>query len=126
MPYESYVQLIQQLDDLVTVFEDHPDPATREQAVALLSGLDALHREGLSRLVGGLREAGVQSLLDRVTADPVVATLLGLYDLAELDLPEEARPDPAPRAAFVPLERLTARRKPRASRVDGQGRDRLP
>jgi hypothetical protein len=53
MPYETYMNLLRQLDDLVTTFEHHPDPTTQEQVAALLSGLDMLHREGLRRLVGG-------------------------------------------------------------------------
>lgn len=106
LSYETYLNLIRHLDDLVAAFEQHPDAATREQAGALLSGLDALHREGLTRLIGALREAGAGTLVDQAAADPVVATLLGLYDLGDLDLPAEASPP----AAFIPLDNL--RRKP--------------
>ncbi len=112
MPYETYLSLIRQLDDLVAVFEHHPDPATQEQVTALLSGLDLLHREGLGRLVGALRDAGADALLDQATADPVVKTLLGLYDLAELDIAEEAPAQPTP---FIPVEQLTVSRKPNAA-----------
>lgn len=109
--YESYLRLIRQLDELVALFENHPDPATREQAVALLSGLDMLHHEGLGRLVEALRLAGGGEPLDRaVQQDPVIKTLLGLYGLAKLDLPEEAEPERS--VTFVPLERLTMNGKP--------------
>ncbi|MBA4157367.1 MAG: Rieske 2Fe-2S domain-containing protein [Gemmatimonadetes bacterium] len=108
--HETYRNLIRQLDDLVAIFENHPDSATREQAVALLSGLDMLHHEALGRLVGVLRNHGGAEFLDRALQDPVVRTLLGLYGLAELDLPEEAKPAPA--TAFVPLERLTINGRP--------------
>ncbi len=113
MPYETYLNLLRQLDDLVTIFEHHPDPTTQEQVAALLSGLDLLHREGLGRLVGALRDAGADALLDQATADPIVKTLLGLYDLADLDIPEEA--SPAQSGAFVPVEQLTVGRKPNAA-----------
>jgi nitrite reductase/ring-hydroxylating ferredoxin subunit len=109
--YETYVNLIRQLDELVSVFENHPDPATREQAVALLSGMDMLHHEALGRLVGLLRNHGGSEFLDRAFQDPVIQTLFGLYGLAELNLPEEEEPKPAP-AAFVPLERLTVNGEP--------------
>lgn len=112
MPYETYVNLLRQLDDLVTIFEHHPDPTTREQVAALLSGLDLLHREGLGRLVGALRGAGADELLDQATADPIVKTLLGLYDLVDLDIPEEAPAQPTP---FIPVEQLTVSRKPNAA-----------
>ena len=118
MSYETYVNLIRQLDELVAVFEEHPDPATREQAVALLSGLDALHREGLGRLVSALREAGAQELLSRAVADPVVKVLLGLYDLVDLGLPEEPQPGGMPQSVFLPLERFTVSRSPRADWVE--------
>ncbi|MDQ4077537.1 MAG: hypothetical protein M3220_14985 [Chloroflexota bacterium] len=107
MPYETYVNLIQQLDDLVAIFEHHPDPTTREQVTALLSGVDLLHREGLRRLVESLREAGGDELLERAAADPVVEILLGLYDLVELDLPEEPQPQATSSAMFIPLEDIT-------------------
>jgi len=113
MPYETYVNLLRQLDDLVAIFEHHPDPATQEQAAALLSGLDLLHREGLGRLVSTLRDAGADALLDQATDDPVVKTLLALYDLADLDIPEEA--SPAQSTTFIPTDQLTVGRKPKAA-----------
>ncbi len=87
--YASYLNLIEQVDSLVAGFVDHPDPMTREQAIALLSGLDALHREGLDRLVAIVRMAGATEILERFESDPIVRILLGLYDLAKLDLPQE-------------------------------------
>lgn len=107
--YQSYLRLIRQLDELVALFENHPDMATREQAVALLSGLDMLHHEGLGRLVADLRNDGAGEFVDRALRNPIVRTLFGLYGLAELDLPEEAPPSPA---VFIPLEQLTINGRP--------------
>ena len=126
MSYETYVNLIRQLDELVAVFEAHPDPATRAQAVALLSGLDALHREGLGRLVSALREAGAQELLSRAVADPVVKVLLGLYDLVDLGLPEAPQPGMTPQTVFFPLERLMVSRSPRADWIEVARLEDLP
>ena len=61
------------------------DEKTREEVFALLEGIDVLHRQALGRLlelVGGL--AG-QQLVGRVSQDPVVRTLLEMYDLPEAD-----------------------------------------
>lgn len=110
--YETYLNLIQQVDELVAVFENHPDEATREQVIALLTGLDMLHREGISRLAAAVREGGGQELLDKAAADPVVRILLGLYDLVDLGLPEEPQPETSQRTGFVPLERLLGPRRP--------------
>lgn len=108
MAYESVLQLIAQLDDMVAAFEDHPDPTTRERAAVLLSGIDALHREGLVRLVERLREEGAGAALERASDDPVVRILLGLYDLAELPLPDEPEEAEAT-VGFVPRDQLTFR-----------------
>lgn len=103
--YDSYLHLIRQLDELVAVFEEHPDPATREQVISLLGGLDMLHREGLRRFVDRLRDFGGEALLQQAAADPIVEVMLGLYDLVDLDLPEE-RQEAMPQG-FVPLEQVT-------------------
>lgn len=114
MPAETYLELLQQLDALVRVFEEHPDETVQEQAVALLSAVDLLHREGLGRLADGLRRRGAGEALDELLAeDRVVHTLLGLYGFAELEVPaaaeEAARrphgPGPAPTMTGAPAPR---------------------
>lgn len=123
--YASYLRLIRQLDELVAVFEDHPDAATREQAVALLSGLDMLHHEGLGRLLAALRNNGAGEILDRTLQDPIIRTLFGLYGLAELDFAEEK--SPAAAAAQTPLVQLTINgKKPRTSWVEIARTDNVP
>lgn len=111
MDYGGYLSLIRSVDDLIRIIEDHPDERTREQVTALLTGIDALHREGLERLLGRLRDFAGEELVERVAADPVVETLLGLYGLRELEAvgPPERPRDGVP-AGFVPAERLRAGR----------------
>lgn len=121
--HETYLNLIRQLDDLVQVFEHHPDAAVREQAVALLSGIDMLHHEALGRLVAGLRSHGAGELLDLLLQDPVIRTLLAIYGLAELEGLEE-EPE-SPTATFVPVERLTVNGRPVTSTGRG-ARDEAP
>lgn len=115
MDRASYLKLIAQLDELVELFQQHPDPLTQERMVALLSGLDALHRAGLRLLVDGLRAEGGQALVNRLAADPVVEILLGLYDLVPLDLPEETQPHRS--GGFVPLDEVTLLQ----GEIDGSG-----
>lgn len=112
LDYDEYVRLIHQVDELVATFEDHPDETTRERVVTLLTAVDLLHRSALNRLVEGLREHGAGGALDSVLKDRVVETLLGLYDLAELDIPEPAEGPPGgDNVVFVPRDELTFGRK---------------
>lgn len=121
--YESYVHLIGQLDELVQIFENHPDDATREQALTLLTGLDMLHHEGLGRMMAFLRNHGAAEYLEFALQDPIIRTLFGLYGLADLQLPEEN--DTAP--AAVPLVQLTMNgRKPSADWVEIARTEDLP
>lgn len=96
----SYLNLIAQVDDLIGALTEHEDDRVRERTVALLSGLDALHRKALERLVERLGEAGGAPALEQAAKDPVVGILLGLYDLADLHLPDESR---SPQG-FVPFD----------------------
>jgi len=83
-PHDSDAQFqaaSQQLDALVRAFEEIPFPAVREMAFDLLGAVDTIHRTGLERLVTFLRASGHGVLLDRATEDPVIHTLLLLYDL---------------------------------------------
>ncbi|MBW3555060.1 MAG: hypothetical protein KY466_16250 [Gemmatimonadetes bacterium] len=110
LDYDDYVRLIRQVDELIAAFDSHPDEATRERVLALLTGVDLLHRTALRRLVEGLREHGAGAALEGVVRDRVVETLLGLYGLADLDIPEEeALPEEGEALAFVPRDRLTMR-----------------
>lgn len=112
--YDDYVRIIRQVDELVAAFDAHPDEATRERVLALLTAVDLLHRIGLRRLVQALRDQGAGPALEGAGRDPVIETLLGLYDLAELQIPDHEDLDPsAATVGFVPRESLT-RSQPRS------------
>lgn len=112
LEYHEYVRLIRQVDELVAAFDSHPDEATRERVLALLTAIDLLHRTALNRLAEGLREHGAGATLERVLEDRVVETLFGLYDLAELEIAAAPEPEPAD-VGFVPREKLTFGRRGR-------------
>lgn len=69
-----------QLDELIGLFEQHPDPAVQERVVALLRCVDRLHRGGLRRLAELLRLSGLEQ---PALADPEVRLLFDLYELGE-------------------------------------------
>jgi hypothetical protein len=116
----DYFDVIREVDALIAELQRHPDPETRAQAEALLGGLDALHREGLGRLIAALHTGGAGDLVEEAArADPVIGVLLGLYDLVPLALPPEPAGAhggmPAGVTGFVPIERLTVRKRDAAS-----------
>jgi hypothetical protein len=99
---ETCMALLVQVDDLTATFDREADETVRERVFASLTGINLLHREGLTRLVREVREAGAGVGIERaLEQDEVVKTLLGLYDLAELDVPEHPS-----QLGFVPLEKL--------------------
>lgn len=107
MQLEAYLALAAHMDELIQHLEQHEEERTRARVVSLLQGIDALHREGLERLMARLRDFGGDELADHVTADPVVELLLGLYDLADLPAPAA----PPGRDGFFAAEKLTIRRR---------------
>jgi Fe-S cluster biogenesis protein NfuA/nitrite reductase/ring-hydroxylating ferredoxin subunit len=77
----------QQLDALVQAFEALPFPEVREMAFDMLQAVDRVHREALWRLVAFFHAHGQGDLLDHAAQDPIIRTLLQLYDL----VPSEER-----------------------------------
>ena len=107
----EFEALLSRVDALIAEFERHPDPDVRQRALDLLHGIDAVHREGIARLVDLLNQRFPRLLEEATATDPVIRLLLVLYDLA---------PSTSPSPAFIPLERLQqsaalARTHPKAS-----------
>lgn len=80
---EEWNALLRQVDGLVQKMDDLPYPEVKENVFELLAGIDAIHREGLHRLVRLFKEG----VLEQVVTDPAIHTLMEMYDL----LPPEAR-----------------------------------
>jgi Fe-S cluster biogenesis protein NfuA/nitrite reductase/ring-hydroxylating ferredoxin subunit len=95
---ESLAAVAARLDRLVQGFEQHPNEAVREQALEMLALVDALHREGVRRLVEALWQ-GSPTVLAKALEDAAVTLLLQLYDLAPLALD----PLEAAQAALEPV-----------------------
>jgi|SRR5215469_18104301 len=99
MTAAEFEDLLTRLDALVTDFEHHPDPAVSARALEMIHHVDAVHREGLGRIVA-LISARDPKLIEEATRDPIVRILLALYDLE----PGGGRE----RGAFIPLADLEA------------------
>jgi nitrite reductase/ring-hydroxylating ferredoxin subunit len=90
---ERHAGLLEEVEQLVTALESHPDSEVRGQVTALLAAIDAIHRAALTRLVETIRGMAGDSFLNRLTADPDIRLLLMSYDLVAVDrrlLAEEA------------------------------------
>lgn len=75
-------ELIAFLGELTAAFEEHPDEQTRQAALNLLQGLDALHRAAFTRLTAYLNERHAGHLLvEAAESDRLIGTVLNLYDL---------------------------------------------
>jgi len=94
----EFEDLLTHLDALVTEFEHHPDAVVSARAIEMIQHVDAVHREGLARLVALIGRRDPQCL-EEAARDPIVRILLALYDLA---------PGGQERGAFIPLAHLEA------------------
>lgn len=98
----DYQRLALRLRELMERMDTIPFPAVQDAVFELLQGLDALHREGLARLLD-LIAAEAPDVLPRLEEDYVLRTLLMLYDFIP---PDETAP-PGPQGdGFVPLEKV--------------------
>lgn len=104
---EEFQTTCRRLDGLVREFEDLPFPEVRDHVFDLLQTVDALHREGLGRLIGFLRDHDQGRWIDRAAQDSVVQTLLELYDLIPIDPLRQVKTLEEPRPAnFIPLNQI--------------------
>ncbi len=73
---------LEQLDDLIQMFVEHPDESVQDGVLAVLRAVDVLHRGALQRLGTLLEE---RSLLQEAMADQHIALLFGLYESQPFD-----------------------------------------
>lgn len=83
---DAFDRLVARAEELTRVFEQHPNPAVREDALELLQTIDLIHRDAILRLVEIVVGSGDHQLIEQAAEDPKVGALLLLYDV--LPLPE--------------------------------------
>lgn len=84
-PEAEFARLLAWVSAGIARVEQIADEQTRADIFALLDGIDSVHRAALGRLVERLAEDGGAGLVVRLEADPLVRTLLEMYDLATVD-----------------------------------------
>ena len=116
------------------LLDELPDDATREAMFGLLEAIDTLHRDALGRMLAVVQGLAGPSALDGLTRDPVVRSLLELYDLlpeggggqdvvvqsdaAPLAVDRVPEPRPEPELAAPPRTERTERAAPAAAAGD--------
>ncbi len=79
----EFQHLLEWLGTGLERMEEIQDEKTREEVFAFLEGIDVLHRQGLGRILDLIGRLGGQQAVERISQDPVVRTLLEMYDLPE-------------------------------------------
>jgi 3-phenylpropionate/trans-cinnamate dioxygenase ferredoxin subunit len=77
--------LLAEVERAIAVLQAHPDAAVRDAVTALLEGIDAVHRAGLTHLVQAIHGMTGETLINRLIADPAIRMLLMSYDLVAVD-----------------------------------------
>ena len=113
-PDSDFEHLVKRAEELTLQFAQHPNAAVREDALELLQTIDTIHREAILRLVGLVIETGNHDLIHRAAEDPMVGTLLQLYDVVPLpeivrwqEVLDEVREELRGRQADVELLQVT-------------------
>ena len=77
--------ILEEVQRLIAELESHADPAVRTSVMALLQGIDAVHRTALTHLVAAVQSMAGEAFMNRLTADPAIRLLLMSYDLIAVD-----------------------------------------
>jgi nitrite reductase/ring-hydroxylating ferredoxin subunit/Fe-S cluster biogenesis protein NfuA len=81
----EFQHLLEWIGTGIERMEDIEDEKTREEVFALLEGIDVLHRQGLGRILDLIGSLGGPQAVESISQDPIVSTLLEMYDLPEAD-----------------------------------------
>ncbi len=81
----EFQHLLEWLGTGLERMEEIQDEKTREEVFAFLEGIDVLHRQGLGRIFDLIGNLGGQKAVERISQDPIVRTILDMYDLPEAD-----------------------------------------
>jgi len=79
------VDVVEEVDRLITALQAHPDPAVGEQVRTLLAGIDAVHRTGLEHLLTAIHGMAGEAFVNRLVGDPAIRFLLMSYELLAVD-----------------------------------------
>ncbi len=103
----SYREAWEYIAELAEGLSNHPDSKVAERVEELLDWVDAVHREGLGRLIEMIRSWRGEIFLESVARDEITGTMLRAYELGEgLDPEAEAEVKKAIDAAMAEINPL--------------------
>ncbi|MGH9177438.1 MAG: NifU family protein [Acidimicrobiales bacterium] len=79
----SYSEAWDHISELAEGLANHPDQKVAERVVELLDWIDAVHRDGLGRLIEMIRSWRGEIFLESVARDEITGTMLRAYELGE-------------------------------------------
>ncbi len=77
--------LLLEVERTIAELEQQHGPRVGELVAALLADIDAVHRAGLTHLMGAIRSMGGDAFVNKLVADPAIRMLLMSYDLVAVD-----------------------------------------
>ena len=77
--------LLLEVERAITELQQQHGGRVREVSGQLLADIDAVHRAGLTHLMGAIRGMGGDAFVNRLVSDPAIRMLLMSYDLVAID-----------------------------------------
>lgn len=103
----SYREAFEHIAELADELANHPDPKVADKVLELLDWVDAVHRDGLGRMIEMIRAWRGEIFLESLARDEITGTMLNAYDLGEgLDLEAEEERDKAIETAMAEIRPL--------------------
>lgn len=79
----SYREAWEHIAELADGLANHPDSKVSERVLELLDWVDAVHRDGLGRLIEMIRSWRGEIFLESIARDEITGTMLEAYGLGE-------------------------------------------
>ena len=102
MSNDEWDELLAGVNSLIQQMDELPAGDVKGAVFELLTGVDAIHREALRRLVRLFKEG----VLEKVISDPAIHTLMELYDLLPEQTEEPLGDKPKSKFPTIPIRVL--------------------